>query len=137
MIRRPPRSTRTDALFPYTTLFRSASLGAHGPAWALPDGPSAPPGRGDHNASPCCWRRLNGGRWHEGGARQCCRLLATPVTNSVSDMTADRARTRTFSRRALLLGPATVLLLSALAIGRAHVCTPVTNAHLVCCLLLE
>src|SRR3546814_1661758 len=28
MIRRPPRSTRTDTLFPYTTLFRSAALGA-------------------------------------------------------------------------------------------------------------
>src|SRR3546814_16263147 len=26
MIRRPPRSTRTDTLFPYTTLFRSAAL---------------------------------------------------------------------------------------------------------------
>src|SRR3546814_17556847 len=26
MIRRPPRSTRTDTLFPYTTLFRSQSL---------------------------------------------------------------------------------------------------------------
>src|SRR3546814_8120278 len=26
MIRRPPRSTRTDTLFPYTTLFRSPSL---------------------------------------------------------------------------------------------------------------
>src|SRR3546814_9741267 len=26
MIRRPPRSTRTDTLFPYTTLFRSAML---------------------------------------------------------------------------------------------------------------
>src|SRR3546814_4956774 len=26
MIRRPPRSTRTDTLFPYTTLFRSFSL---------------------------------------------------------------------------------------------------------------
>src|SRR3546814_20912418 len=25
MIRRPPRSTRTDTLFPYTTLFRSPS----------------------------------------------------------------------------------------------------------------
>src|SRR3546814_16088483 len=25
MIRRPPRSTRTDTLFPYTTLFRSVS----------------------------------------------------------------------------------------------------------------
>src|SRR3546814_13601246 len=27
MIRRPPRSTRTDTLFPYTTLFRSLSGG--------------------------------------------------------------------------------------------------------------
>src|SRR3546814_20078440 len=27
MIRRPPRSTRTDTLFPYTTLFRSVRLG--------------------------------------------------------------------------------------------------------------
>src|SRR3546814_18699611 len=26
MIRRPPRSTRTDTLFPYTTLFRSAGI---------------------------------------------------------------------------------------------------------------
>src|SRR3546814_7653818 len=28
MIRRPPRSTRTDTLFPYTTLFRSRSTGS-------------------------------------------------------------------------------------------------------------
>src|SRR3546814_12675648 len=27
MIRRPPRSTRTDTLFPYTTLFRSRNVG--------------------------------------------------------------------------------------------------------------
>src|SRR3546814_10525879 len=26
MIRRPPRSTRTDTLFPYTTLFRSVQI---------------------------------------------------------------------------------------------------------------
>src|SRR3546814_2111122 len=26
MIRRPPRSTRTDTLFPYTTLFRSSHM---------------------------------------------------------------------------------------------------------------
>src|SRR3546814_2082715 len=32
MIRRPPRSTRTDTLFPYTTLFRSAVIA---PAAAL------------------------------------------------------------------------------------------------------
>src|SRR3546814_6928734 len=29
MLRRPPRSTRTDTLFPYTTLFRSAGGGHH------------------------------------------------------------------------------------------------------------
>src|SRR3546814_5241630 len=30
MIRRPPRSTRTDTLFPYTTLFRSLALKLYG-----------------------------------------------------------------------------------------------------------
>src|SRR3546814_16126202 len=30
MIRRPPRSTRTDTLFPYTTLFRSVDLAGRG-----------------------------------------------------------------------------------------------------------
>src|SRR3546814_3548633 len=30
MIRRPPRSTRTDTLFPYTTLFRSLFGHEHG-----------------------------------------------------------------------------------------------------------
>src|SRR3546814_5198573 len=29
MIRRPPRSTRTDTLFPYTTLFRSSQKEKH------------------------------------------------------------------------------------------------------------
>src|SRR3546814_88105 len=37
MIRRPPRSTRTDTLFPYTTLFRSWSH-AIGPWWDLQAG---------------------------------------------------------------------------------------------------
>src|SRR3546814_10100785 len=32
MIRRPPRSTRTDTLFPYTTLFRSGLAGQHAEA---------------------------------------------------------------------------------------------------------
>src|SRR3546814_9488642 len=31
MIRRPPRSTRTDTLFPYTTLFRSVDKAADAP----------------------------------------------------------------------------------------------------------
>src|SRR3546814_1124916 len=36
MIRRPPRSTRTDTLFPYTTLFRSRAT-----AWPRACGPRA------------------------------------------------------------------------------------------------
>src|SRR3546814_5506132 len=31
MIRRPPRSTRTDTLFPYTTLFRSPAVAIGAP----------------------------------------------------------------------------------------------------------
>src|SRR3546814_1528816 len=39
MIRRPPRSTRTDTLFPYTTLFRSVRLlGVHAKAHGHVDG---------------------------------------------------------------------------------------------------
>src|SRR3546814_11347890 len=36
MIRRPPRSTRTDTLFPYTTLFRSYSSSASLACPAIP-----------------------------------------------------------------------------------------------------
>src|SRR3546814_19901172 len=35
MIRRPPRSTRTDTLFPYTTLFRATGPVRSGPALLL------------------------------------------------------------------------------------------------------
>src|SRR3546814_1652515 len=64
MIRRPPRSTRTDTLFPYTTLFRSGTGGGQArPARRMGDrkgqpGGSAPPaharrvGRGAGQAGP-------------------------------------------------------------------------------------
>src|SRR3546814_3906576 len=86
MIRRPPRSTRTDTLFPYTTLFRSPVEAACGERRGAavdprPDlGPSQAPRR-------------------------------------IPEREACRPRRR--------------------KIGRAHVRTPVTNAHLVCRLLLE
>src|SRR3546814_7046636 len=45
MIRRPPRSTRTDTLFPYTTLFRSLSVDQTRPSLRRNDAPadSSPP----------------------------------------------------------------------------------------------
>src|SRR3546814_1982232 len=52
MIRRPPRSTRTDTLFPYTTLFRSCTRG--GPACA----PSAPAPRPAATGAAGCRSRL-------------------------------------------------------------------------------
>src|SRR3546814_951211 len=49
IIRRPPGSTRTDTLFPYTTLFRSAGTDPQqGPPLAGPAGG----GRGQMSASP-------------------------------------------------------------------------------------
>src|SRR3546814_15704849 len=71
MLRRPPRSTRTDTLFPYTTLFRSArtvecleqwlvgTLEAHAPIGAvLDDRDAARFGEGDKRFAP---RRRHGG----------------------------------------------------------------------------
>src|SRR3546814_5257526 len=52
MIRRPPRSTRTDTLFPYTTLFRS------------PD-QTCPPPSGASRHLPRERRRIKGGRSEE------------------------------------------------------------------------
>src|SRR3546814_21196111 len=42
MIRRPPRSTRTDTLFPYTTLFRSATLPISSPVAGFSTGRNLP-----------------------------------------------------------------------------------------------
>src|SRR3546814_8856316 len=43
MIRRPPRSTRTDTLFPYTTLFRSSRNSAAAEPPRHPTEPCPPP----------------------------------------------------------------------------------------------
>src|SRR3546814_6555969 len=48
MIRRPPRSTRTDTLFPYTTLFRS---------WKLPAGARSFRARAGHGSRCRAWLR--------------------------------------------------------------------------------
>src|SRR3546814_4585957 len=58
MIRRPPRSTRTDTLFPYTTLFRSVLRGKRPQHYGCPTPRSAKPQKhladagADRNANP-------------------------------------------------------------------------------------
>src|SRR3546814_8180156 len=139
MILRPPRSTRTDTLFPYTTLFRSF----------------VEPGE---SLEQTVEREV----LEESGVRILrCRYLASqpwpfpsslmlgffaeagPDEPQVGDELED-ARWFTFDEvDAALRGasPEGGLLLSPSVsisqIGRAHVCTPVTNAPLVCRLLLD
>src|SRR3546814_10351230 len=62
MIRRPPRSTRTDTLFPYTTLFRSIGIACN----------YAPPG-------DCC---------HAGwvGRRACRQLRSEEHTSELQSL---------------------------------------------------
>src|SRR3546814_7153831 len=55
MIRRPPRSTRTDTLFPYTTLFRSQRVDRRDPCLCEYDAPK---------------RRGHAGRVLDDGGRQ-------------------------------------------------------------------
>src|SRR3546814_12573524 len=84
MLRRPPRSTRTDTLFPYTTLFRSR----RGPA---------------RNADE------PGGERGEGRVRRCHRLYGEISRQSTPHRIPDLRRwlgTSDPSRRARLLAPA-------------------------------
>src|SRR3546814_3509812 len=97
MHQRPPRSTRTDTLFPYTTLFRSAE-----------------PDRRDHHRHPEVGLRQHQRRGHQVQAdcEQMSReaAVAPPLGEHPGGDHGDRKSTRL---------------------------TPVTNAHLVCRLLLE
>src|SRR3546814_11055817 len=76
MIRRPPRSTRTDTLFPYTTLFRSIDVGAR--RWDTRDHKDGDP----HRTAP-------GGKpympWHDS-----TMILAGPVGNALADLGHER-----------------------------------------------
>src|SRR3546814_1250915 len=105
MIRRPPRATRTDTLFPYATLFRSdagrcfrADVQMKMPAMFALRYPSVGQEYFDRFRINKPQRSGQAGK----GVRQFRRHIGESPQ-----------------------------------IGRAHVCTPVTNAHLVCRLLLE
>src|SRR3546814_1377751 len=99
MIRRPPRSTRTDTLFPYTTLFRS-TFGS--------------------------FELMRGFDF----------LIAVIGLFGVGEILLTMEEGLAFKGKSAKIDLKIVLKTWA-QIGRAHVWTPVTNAHLVCRLLLE
>src|SRR3546814_4263529 len=61
MIRRPPRSTRTDTLFPYTTLFRSAARSQGSDAGLTGEvAPTGDPSPSRHRATPSAAAAVQG-----------------------------------------------------------------------------
>src|SRR3546814_12476426 len=78
MIRRPPRSTRTDTLFPYTTLFRSPADAA----LCLPH--LAGPAAGPRRPAPCLGETGTPGRLsHAPGRRAAGRPATRPALASL------------------------------------------------------
>src|SRR3546814_4325619 len=106
MIRRPPRSTRTDSLLPYTALFRSCS------SCAVP-------------------------------VRRASSLLSVVTARSCNNAEKARCRSEEYTSefQSLMRTPSAVFHLkkknSTEKIGRAHVSTHITNAHIVSGLLLH
>src|SRR3546814_2921540 len=88
MLRRPPRSTRTDTLFPYTTLFRSGALRRDAEACRLRSGESdagfpdlrLPQSVGRDGRDPP--RRREGGRGAGEGRRDRKSTRLNSVTNA-------------------------------------------------------
>src|SRR3546814_9930143 len=104
MVPRPPRSTRTDTLLPYTSLFRSAVAAAA----AARDRPVV--------------------LYFPAGTY---RVRSWPDMPDFATVLGDGGDS------SVVFCEDDVTLIRLEKIGRAHVRTPVTNAHLVCRLLLE
>src|SRR3546814_2219536 len=130
MIRRTPRSTRTDTLFPYTTLFRSIGGAACGAGRHVETvlGLQIPIvdawGRIKQRLGErglCRWRDAEiarGDGWEiERIGRLDPALLCYRYLTHQPLVQQDKARHK---------------IPHHLPIGRAHVCTPVTNYHLLC-----
>src|SRR3546814_6224416 len=129
MIRRPPRSTRTDTLFPYTTLFRSRIARMIDPFV---------PGL----ASRLIVARHNGTRIQIpsiptellDAAHAYCHLDfkledGEPVLTGRVDYRYRHRSTKIDQRGAQVASLAQETIKRRAKIGRAHVSTPVTKAH--------
>src|SRR3546814_9541598 len=134
MIRRPPRSTRTDTLFPYTTLFRSAAASGGG-STIRTSFASLRYGFGGRAAPSLDLRERETGR-HP--ARLDDRLVDVrehPLHRFIIERLAGHGRGESIlfvnlvERRGI--APRAFENLLFIEIGRAPDCNPVPNAHLV------
>src|SRR3546814_20326132 len=97
MIRRPPRSTRTDTLFPYTTLFRSVLKFASGLSHDL-DSAADPERRHDPRDDKIGPSRARteyacGGE-HDGYIADCVVACAAPDRSHIGEIGSESCRDR-------------------------------------------
>src|SRR3546814_1240607 len=117
MIRLPPRSTRTDTLFPYSTLFRSQREGYKTLGSDIED-------QGFPNTIEKNYLEVRKSHIRQKPSL----IIMNPPFNIDS-------KTRIYQSALWRLAAITRAIVSkstSAEIGRAHVCTQVTNAHLVC-----
>src|SRR3546814_6584560 len=107
MLRRTPSSTRTDTLFPYTTLFRSRRFQAAESA-------------AEHSKAQPFWQALT-------GLLRNAAYMRLTIANEASSMVLYGS--------AAFFG--WFYLRNHIEIGRSHVRTPVHNAQFVCRLLFQ
>src|SRR3546814_4211216 len=88
MIRRPPRSTRTDTLFPYTTLYRSTASGNTGGRRL------EPPLRSSDAAALCVAKLIGQQRVDEGLGVEHAQVFRAFADAGVADRDAELARQR-------------------------------------------
>src|SRR3546814_3104472 len=121
MMRRPPRSTRTDTLFPYTTLFRARSVSA----WGSTDADARP--------------ELAARRYRSADERYDAEVFPEPADRH------GRSEEHTSELQSLMRNSYAVFCLNKQntddlhsimktewrSIGRARVLIPFTNAHII------
>src|SRR3546814_8382201 len=112
MIRRPPRSTRTDTLFPYTTLFRSNRA----------------------RVSGCCCQLRFPSRCSPG----CCRCIPPPPGACMRRTAACmRSEEHTSELQSLMRISYAVFCLKKKKNRRSNERTTVKQVHLVLCYTIE
>src|SRR3546814_3116808 len=88
MIRRPPRSTRTDTLFPYTTLFRSQgnqsnrNRGRYGQDLSAPPKQGENESRADYNQRLKEWQRRRSMSGGKAGTQTTAQPKSKPAAKS-------------------------------------------------------
>src|SRR3546814_1950999 len=128
MIRRPPRSTRTDTLFPYTTLFRSTLAKANGAKWdAARKSWHAPEGADPEKLAR--WKIDNQPRQKEAKSQEV--EFADAMKSLGLEVLAGHPMMDGKTHRVPAAGDGNS------EIGREQVRSPDTNAHLVCRVPLE